>query len=60
MKNSIINTGTSSGIGEGLCCELPGSKLRYTTDFQTRAAFCLRKLIPSGAFQWVMRKSTEI
>jgi NAD(P)-dependent dehydrogenase (short-subunit alcohol dehydrogenase family) len=36
------------------------SKLRYTTDFQTRAVICLRRLLPPGIFRWVMRKSTGI
>ncbi len=37
-----------------------GPKLRYTTNFQTRAVFCMRRLLPLRAFQWVMRKATGI
>jgi NADP-dependent 3-hydroxy acid dehydrogenase YdfG len=32
------------------------SKLRYTTDFQTKALFFLRRLLPLRVFQWLVRK----
>lgn len=37
-----------------------GSKLRYTTDLQTRTLFCLRRLLPARTFQWLVGRISGI
>jgi NADP-dependent 3-hydroxy acid dehydrogenase YdfG len=37
-----------------------GSKLRYTTDLQTKALFFLRRLLPLRVFQWLVSKILRV